>query len=100
MRDHDPANIIYASDGRLLVHADRRIQRPGVIEPPGLWMLQRQCGAKLDSMFAGEGVNVEGRALSVLLIASVSLTREPWQPLDRGTVLELRKGRIVTQRAV
>jgi glutamine amidotransferase len=41
MRDHGPANIIYASEGRLLVHADRRTQRPGVIEPPGLWLLQR-----------------------------------------------------------
>ena len=45
MRDHGPANFIYASDGHLLVHADRRTQRPGVIEPPGLWMLQRQCSA-------------------------------------------------------
>jgi len=87
MRDHGPANIIYASDGRLLVHADRRTQRPGVIEPPGLWMLQRQCGANSDPMFAGAGVNIEGRAPAVLLFASVPLTREPWQPLDRGTVL-------------
>ena len=100
MRDHGPANIIYASDGRLLVHADRRTQRPGVIEPPGLWMLQRQCGPDFHSTFAGAGVTVEGRALAALLIASVPLTSELWQPLDRGTVLELRNGRIVTQRTV
>lgn len=100
MRDQGPANIIYASNGRLLVHADRRTQRPGVIEPPGLWMLQRQCAAPLDLTFAGAGVNVEGRALAVLLIASVPLTHEPWQPLDRGTVLEMRNGRIVTQQTV
>lgn len=100
MRDHGPANIFYASDGRLLVHADRRTQRPGVIEPPGLWILQRQCGPDFHSAFAGAGVSVEGRARAALLIASVPLTSEPWQPLDRGTVLELRNGRIVTQRTI
>ena len=100
MREHGPANIIYASDGRLLVHADRRTQRPGVIEPPGLWLLQRQCPAQSQSMFAGAGVSVAGTALSVALIASVPLTSESWQPLDRGTVLELRKGYVVAQQVV
>jgi glutamine amidotransferase len=98
MRDHGPANIIYASDGRLLVHADRRTQRPGVIEPPGLWLLQRQCRAQSRSKFAGAGVSVAGTALQVALIASVPLTGEAWQPLDRGTVLELRAGRIVSRQ--
>ncbi len=100
MREHGPANIIYASDGRLLVHADRRTQRPGVIEPRGLWLLQRQCRAQSQSTFAGAGVSVAGTALSVALIASVPLTSESWQPLDRGTVLELRKGYVVTQQVV
>jgi glutamine amidotransferase len=98
MRDHGPANIIYASDGRLLVHADRRTQRPGVIEPPGLWLLQRQCRAQSRSTFAGSGVSVAGTALQVALIASVPLTGEAWQPLDRGTLLELRAGRIVSRQ--
>jgi glutamine amidotransferase len=99
MRDHGPTNIIHASDGRLLVHADRRTQRSGVIEPPGLWLLQRQCRAQSQSTFAGAGVSVVGAALHVALIASVPLTGEAWQPLDHGTVLELRAGRLVSQRA-
>jgi glutamine amidotransferase len=98
MRDYGPANIIYASDGRLLVHADRRTQGPGVIEPPGLWLLQRQCRTQSRSTFAGVGVSVAGTALHVALVASVPLTGEAWQPLDRGTVLELRAGRLVSQR--
>ena len=100
MRDHGPANIIYASDGHLLVYADRRTQRPGVIEPPGLWMLQRQCSANAESTFAGAGVSVAGTAVSVVLIASVPLTSEPWQPLERGTAIEVRNGHVVTQPCV
>jgi glutamine amidotransferase len=100
MRDHGPANIVYASDGRLLVHADRRTQRPGVIEPPGLWLLQRQCRARSQSTLAGVGVSVAGPALNVALLASVPLTGETWQPLDRGMVLELRGGLVVSQAVV
>jgi glutamine amidotransferase len=100
MRDHGPANIIYASDGHLLIYADRRTQRPGVIEPPGLWILQRQCSASAESMFAGAGVSVAGTALSVVLIASVPLTSEPWQPLERSTAIEVRNGHVVTQLCV
>lgn len=46
MRELGPANMILAVDGHLLVHADRRTQRPGVIEPPGLWM----CAARALAM--------------------------------------------------
>jgi glutamine amidotransferase len=100
MRDHGPANIIYASAGRLLVHADRRTQRPGVIEPPGLWLLQRQCRGQSQSMLAGAGVSVTGAALNVALLASVPLTGEAWKPLDRGTVIELRRGHVVGQAGI
>jgi glutamine amidotransferase len=100
MRDHGPANIIYASDGHLLVYADRRTQRPGVIEPPGLWILNRQCSANGESMFNGAGISVAGTALNVVLIASVPLTSEPWQPLERSTAIEVRNGRVVTQLLV
>lgn len=100
MRDHGPANIMYASDGRLLVHADRRTQRPGVIEPPGLWMLQRQCNMPSEPALAGGGVNVAGAALNVVLIASVPLTSEPWRPLERGTVLDVQKGQRVADCSI
>jgi predicted glutamine amidotransferase len=100
MRDRGPANIIYASNGRLLVHADRRTQRPGVVEPPGLWMLQRQCRATSEPAFAGGGVSVTGAALNVVLIASVPLTSEPWRPLERGTVLDVQKGQRVADCSI
>jgi len=97
-RDRGPANVIYAFDGHLFIYADRRTQRPGVIEPPGLWILQRRCNT--DSMFAGAGVSVGGTALSVVLIASVPLTSESWQPLERNTAVEVRNGSVITQFSV
>jgi predicted glutamine amidotransferase len=100
MRLHGPANIIHASDEGLLVHADRRRQSPGVIEPPGLWMLRRQCHPEPRSKIAGAGVIVEGTALDVILIASVPLTTEIWEPLERGTVLKLQNGRVFAQQVV
>lgn len=93
MRQQGPANIILASQGRLLVHADRRTQRPGVIEPPGLWMLHRTCGP---TEFSRAGVTVKGAALSVVLFASVPLSAEPWQPLARGMVLAVEQGRVLS----
>ncbi|KAB2919221.1 MAG: class II glutamine amidotransferase [Hyphomicrobiaceae bacterium] len=93
MREHGPANVIYVSGSRLLVHADRRTQAPGVIEPPGLWLLERHCGEGAKAL-VGEGVHVAGRGVDVTLVASVPLTGEPWRPLEQGSVLELEHGRL------
>lgn len=95
MRELGPANIILAVNGRLLVHADRRAQRTRAIEPPGLWMLHRSCSATSAGEFADGGVHLYGDVLSAVLIASVPLTTEPWQPLKRGAVLAVERGQIV-----
>lgn len=100
LRDHGPANIIYALDGHLFIYADRRTQRPGVIEPPGLWILQRQCTPNTELMFAGAGVSVAGTALSIVLIASVPLTSKSWRPLERSTAIEVRNGSVIMQLSV
>jgi hypothetical protein len=51
-------------------------------------------------MLAGAGVSVTGAALNVALLASVPLTGEAWKPLDRGTVIELRRGHVVGQAGI
>lgn len=93
MRSLGPANIIHAADGRLLVHADRRTQLNGVIEPPGLWMLQRHCNPG-HPPFHDAGVSIGGSAISVVLVASVPLSTEAWQPLPQGTILVVEHGLI------
>ena len=95
MRDLGPANCILATNGLLLVHADRRTQRPGVIEPPGLWILQRSCHADEPERLIGAGIDVSHSALQVTLVASVPLTQEGWQPLERGRTLAIGRGQVV-----
>lgn len=93
MRLSGPANIIYASNGRILAHADRRTQRPGVIAPPGLWVLERSCGSLATPELAASGVEVASETpLLVTLLASVPLTNEPWHPLKQGAVLDISGG--------
>lgn len=96
MRQRGPANIIHASNGRLLVHADRRTQRPCVIEPPGLWMLERTCKVPPPVPESHAGVSLAGSATHVLLLASVPLSNEAWQPLAQGSVLLVESGRVRT----
>lgn len=98
LRSLGPANFLYASAGRLLVHADRRIQASGEIAPPGLWALERTCLMAPAEITSGAVVDVSGNALKVVLIASVPLTEEMWRPLDRGTILELVDGAIVNDQ--
>lgn len=93
-----PANLLYASGGRLLVHADRRTQASGEIGPPGLWLLERTCLMAPAAMTSGAGVEVGGAAAKVILMASVPLTGEMWRPLDQGTILEVVDGVIVSER--
>lgn len=94
LRRIGPANILYASGGRLWAHADRRKQNSGAIEPPGLWLLERSCEADSDGLDAS-ALSVHGSARKVVLLASVPLTNEPWRPLPRGTVLAIAGGTVV-----
>jgi glutamine amidotransferase len=95
MREKGPANIIYASNDQLLVHADRRTKAPGVIEPPGLWLLERHCVNGESAAVGGEPVQIAARNVNVVLLASVPLTDEPWRPLEQGSVLQLEHGRVI-----
>ena len=95
MRRLGPANIIYASNGKILAHADRRTQRPGMIAPPGLWLLERRCAGEPHSQIKGAGFELTSdRPLVVTLLASVPLTAEAWRPLPLGSVVMLEDGAV------
>jgi glutamine amidotransferase len=98
LRAKGPANILYAGGGRLWVHADRRKQPSGAIEPPGLWLLERSCEADSRARESA-ALSVSGNALKVVLVASVPLTSEPWRPLARGTVLAIEGATLVEVEA-
>lgn len=100
VRARGPANLILGFQDALFIHADRRAQRPGVIAPPGLWMLRRTCIAPDEPVFAGTGARVAGDAVEVTLVASVPLSDEAWRPLHRGATLALRGGAVLMQRTL
>ncbi len=90
-----PANFLYSDGETLFVHSDRRQGLDGRIAPPGLHILVRECSARADGdRMHGSGLNIDSEEQSVVLVASVPLTDEPWQPLSEGTILAVSRGEV------
>ena len=99
LRGLGPANFLYADGDTLFAHGHRRIQASGQVLPPGLFLLARRC-AHADEAVHANGVSVAPGFQQVLLIASVPLTDEKWQPLSEGELVAVSAGRLVgTNRA-
>lgn len=96
LRALGPANFLYADGDALFAHGDRRLQHNGRAEPPGLWIRQRHCPPDAASADQGAGVAVHTDGTSVVWVASVPLTDDPWQPLACGELVAIRDGRILT----
>jgi glutamine amidotransferase len=96
MREHGPANFLYTDGDAVFVHAHRRTQDSGAIEPPGLHLLERHCRVDRDAL-DGVDVGFQGPAQEqcLVLVASRPLSDEAWLPLEEGTVLVLRDGQRV-----
>ncbi len=95
LRALGPANFLYSDGEELIAHAHRRIQvSTHRIEPPGLWMLRRQCPepSPLSSSDASPDFEVDRQA--VVLVASVPLTDEAWQPMAEGELIVIRDGQV------
>ena len=97
LRTLGPANFLYADGDALFAHGHRRIQHAnGLIEPPGLWMLQRRCAFADTSADHQGGLVINPADQTVVLIASVPLTAEAWQPLGEGELLVVRAGEVIS----
>jgi predicted glutamine amidotransferase len=92
LRELGPANFLYSDGDVLFAHGHKRHQADGSIRAPGLWQLKRHCTE--GGVFASAGLTVEARTgeQDVVLIASVPLSPENWEPLLEGTVLAMRLG--------
>jgi predicted glutamine amidotransferase len=95
LRALGPANFLYADGDALFAHGDRRMQRSGHAEPPGLWIRQRRCPPDDAPADQGAGVAVHTDSTSVVWVASVPLTDDPWEPLACGELVAIRGGEIV-----
>ncbi len=94
---YGPANFLYADGDALFAHGHRRIQADGRIAPPGLHWLQRSCAQESEPLQA-DGVCVGCGYQQVLLLASVPLSKEPWQALAEGETVAVRGGELLARR--
>jgi len=96
LRDLGPANFLYADGDAVFAHAHRRHQGAGRgIRPPGLHLLCRRCAAEPGGT-AGLAV-ASSTSQDVVLVASVPLSDEAWQPLDEGEIVVLASGQRVAR---
>lgn len=96
LRELGPANFLYADGEYLFAHSDRRYQADHSVRPPGLHRLIR---AGAEGTLSGGGVKVGGAPQEVVLLASVPLTDELWEPLGRGALVATTAGREVARLA-
>ena len=92
-RELGPANFLYCDGDALFAHADRRHQQDGSIRAPGLWRLARHCPVGHGLETPGLRLTSEEHDQDVVLVASVPLTAEGWQPLAEGEMVVARGGR-------
>ena len=97
LRPLGPFNFIYSDGDTLFVHSHRRKQDDGSIRPPGLYLLVRSSNEQAVDL-TDSGVLLAPIAQELVLIASVPLTDEPWEPISEGEVVALKMG-IVWERA-
>ena len=91
LRPLGPFNFVYSDGDALFVHSHRRTQNDGIVRPPGLYMLVRSCNERPVDL-TESGVILEPLPQELVLIASVPLTDEPWEPIGEGEVIALTKG--------
>lgn len=97
MTEFGEANFLYSDGDYLFVHAHRRRQNDGTMCPPGLHMLLRNHHEPRASI-ADDLLEVEFASdQSAVLLASVPLSGENWQPLPEFTVVALSRGQVCAQ---
>lgn len=90
------ANFLYADADSLFVHSHLRANRlDGPLEAPGLWTLRRHHTPDRAEPVHTAGVAAEHGQTSAVLVASVPLTAEAWQPMYAGELMALRNGQVV-----
>ncbi len=87
-----PFNFLYADGELLFAHGHRRRQRDGRVSAPGLWLLRRHC-VEPSARTEGAGLGVHGDSQELVLLASVPLSDEAWEPLAEGALAVCRSGR-------
>lgn len=90
-----PANFLYCDGEYLYAYANRRIQSSGRVEPPGMYYLQRdcECDEETQALTGLELTDTGGYPRqTIVLFASVPLSKEPWIPLQPKQLIVASRG--------
>jgi len=98
MKQLGPSNFLYHDGDILFVHAHKRIHEEGGKlvgpKPPSLHIKNcRGCAAQKE--VSCPGLNVSLQDEQTILIASVPLDDDGWEPLDDGTILAIKSGKVL-----
>lgn len=101
MRELGSSNFLFFDGEHLFVHADRRRfeTEHGLTDPrePGL-NVRYFDDKNLGDSWNATGVKIDEISGPLYLFASVPLDSQGWEPLQRGTAIVLKDGKIVSQR--
>jgi len=95
-----PANFLYSDGDYLYAYANKRIQKNGNIEPPGMCYLLRECHCTPDkNLLAGVTIKEIDKKVAtqqkLVVFSSVPLSKENWRPLAANQLIITKQGRIV-----
>ncbi len=102
IRGRGPANFLYSDSDTLFIHGHKRTQvEDDEIRPPGLYTLCRTCQTKAPKRKPIGGLEIglsgKNKKQKVLLVASVPLTKEGWEPLGDGEQLAVSHGEVLAR---
>jgi len=89
-------NFIYSDSDTLFVHSHHRKYDDGITRSPGLNLLVRSSNEQAVDL-TQSGVLMAPLAQELVLVASVPLTDEPWEPMEEGEVVALTKGVVLAR---
>ena len=95
MRERGPANFLYSDGEVLFAHAHKRIyeENGGFSEPRAPGLSVRNCAAcQQGPEYACQGLKIRLGDQSTMLLASVPLDSQGWEPLPEGTALAICSG--------
>jgi predicted glutamine amidotransferase len=96
MREFGAANFLYSDGDALFIHGHRRVfEEDGKLtesKPPGLSI--KDCArCQLAPRWSCKGLDIEAADKSLIMVASVPLDDDGWEPLPEGTAIVFQQGR-------
>jgi len=98
IRPYGPANFIYSDSELLFAHGHKRTHKDEKqFRPPGLHILSRACFIDMENKQGIKGLDIQSsqEKQKVMLVASIPLSSENWEPLNEGELVVFKDGAMI-----